>query len=690
MTPWLRVPRRRPDWLLDVYVGAVILLGAAVGLGAAWELVQGVPAPSNPALAVVLALAMLLSELVPLGLKGRDHNGFITISLAYAFALLFVLPGLSTAVVVAAASALADTVRGTVLRKTLFNAAMMGLSMAAGHGVLVVTNSSDLIHGDLLGLRLGGVLLAAAAVYLVNSILIIGVMTLVTGDTLQATFKRDLWASLPTDGLLLPLGPVMVVVGSFRPTMLPFAMLLTWAVYRSAQYAAERDREATHDHLTDLPNRRHLDVEIEEALERVTRTGGAAAVMLLDLNGFKGINDTFGHQAGDEVLVEIAGRIRSLMEDGAVASRLGGDEFAVLLPSVASLEEAELVALQIGEAVRVPLRLTQSTTPVSLGAAIGIALTGPDAGSATELLRSADAAMYQAKRTGHGHMVANSETVGADRYAELERAIADDELFLVFEPLLDARTEAVMGFEALVRWERPGHGIVPPAEFIPFAEQSPLIKPLTRWVVDAGLAHLAELHRAGHMVGISINVSARNMTDPGFAAEVLRTLEQHGVDGAWLTLEITETAVMHHTAASRHTMQTLVDHGIKLALDDFGAGHSSLAQIRDLPISVVKIDRSFLVDPDVERSHSILRAFVTLAHSLGLTSTAEGVQSRAVIAQLAEMGCDLVQGHWISKPLRASESAAWLAGRASLDPTSRRDVAAADVPDLDVAQEPVT
>ncbi len=596
--------------------------------------------------------------------------------MAYACALMFVLPGYTTAVLVGSVSATADTMRGVGPRKTAFNAAMMAMTIAAGQLVLHLGGADRLLDDPAAGLTIPlTIVLSCAVMFVVNGLLMTLLMSLVTHDDVSTVLRRDFWTTLPTDGILLPLGPVMVVVGAQHLLLLPFAMLLTFVVYQSAKYAAERERDATHDHLTGLPNRRLFETHVEQALDRTSRTGRRAAVLLLDLNGFKAINDIHGHQVGDEVLREVAGRLSQLSEESMVVSRLGGDEFAVLISPLESLESAELTAIEIARLLDRPIAPTPAHgAEFHVSASVGIAVTGPGVGSISELIREADAAMYQAKRHGLGHAVAHEDGAGGDPYAELDRAINEGELFCVYEPLLDARTEAVMGFEALVRWDRPGHGVVPPAQFIPFAEASPLIAPLTRWVLDDVLGHLRRLHDQGHRVGISVNVSARNLSDPGFLAEVLGLLDTHGVTPSALTLEITETALMRDTTRSLQTMTGLAEAGIRLALDDFGAGHSSLAKLRDLPVSVLKIDRSFLEDADTERGRTLLRTFIDLAASFGMASTAEGVQSRQDMALMAAMGCDLIQGHVISLPLRGPESAAWLAGRASIDTAAQPHV----------------
>ncbi len=428
-----------------------------------------------------------------------------------------------------------------------------------------------------------------------------------------------------------------------------------------------RDKEylAMHDPLTDLPNRRHFQQLLETSL--AVPGNGVTAVMLMDLDRFKEVNDALGHETGDALLRHVAERLRSHLGDRGVIARLGGDEFAVLLPGIASTEEAVAVGKDLARVLGAPVSIDQLS--LTARASIGIAC-GPEHGStAPTLLQRADVAMYAAKETGTGVRVyqPRDDKNTAERLAligDLTRAVERRELLVYFQPKLDPASGTVTGAEALARWHHGEHGFVPPDVFIPLAEHSGLIRPLTMHILEVALRRCAAWRRAGHDLQVAVNLSPNGLLDTTLPEAVTGLLVECGVPTNALTLEITESTIMADPTGSMATLQSLHAIGVKLSIDDFGTGHSSLSRLRDLPIDEVKIDKSFVQRLAIDhRDRAVVRSAVQLGHALGLQVVAEGVEDAATIDHLASEKCDLVQGYFVSRPLPANQFETWLADR---------------------------
>ena len=433
------------------------------------------------------------------------------------------------------------------------------------------------------------------------------------------------------------------------------AHLLGAAADRAA--AEERIRhQSLHDALTGLPNRVRLRQLLDEALAPGAEP---CALMILDLDGFKDVNDALGHAVGDRVLQQVAPRIAAAVGERGTVARLGGDEFAVLLRPDA---EAEAVAADVRAAFAAPFG--DGALAIPLDVSIGIAL-GPVHGNATStMLRQADVAMYRAKSTGSG-WATYSSTLDAPQMlrlsliAELRTAIAAGQLELHYQPVVSVQTGRLRSLEALVRWRHPERGLVPPQQFIPLAERSQLIGPLTLWVVNEALQRCAELGRAGLEVPrVAVNLSMHCLADARSAAAVrARLIDASDV----LSVEVTETALADERA--REFLEDLAGHGVSVSVDDFGTGYASLAHLRALPVEQLKIDRTFVEHLEQEpRDRAIVRTVVDLARALDLTVVAEGVESEVVAERLREIGVGLGQGFLWSPALPAAEFAAWLAG----------------------------
>jgi diguanylate cyclase (GGDEF)-like protein len=423
-------------------------------------------------------------------------------------------------------------------------------------------------------------------------------------------------------------------------------VITAWAVYRTSNLALERQHDANHDQLTGLSNRRVFRDEVEAALQQAARRGQKVAVVLLDLDGFKTVNDQLGHHIGDLVLKEIASRLDGYRRATDGLARLGGDEFGMLLPNDGA-DTATAVARRLLELVEQPCIV--SGFPVSVSGSFGIAVYphhGPDVDT---LIQHADVAMYLAKNTEDRIQTYNGENDRTrrgrfDLLGDLQSAIDTNELVMHYQPKIDLRTGAVTGVEALVRWQHPALGLIPPDEFIGLAEHTDLIGPLTDAVLELAIAQLSDWHRQGIEVTVAVNGSAGNLHDLAFPTRVAEILRRHTVDPRWLELEITENTVVTDPVRTAAVLRALRDMGVQLAIDDFGTGYSSLAHLRQLPVQIVKIDRSFVSDMLLRPEDGVVvRSIIDLAHNLGMTTTAEGVEDSGVLESLTMSGCDGAQ-----------------------------------------------
>jgi diguanylate cyclase (GGDEF)-like protein len=428
--------------------------------------------------------------------------------------------------------------------------------------------------------------------------------------------------------------------------------------------------EAMHDTLTGLANRAYLQRRLATALDEVAegRSPGAA-VMILDLDGFKEVNDTLGHQQGDHLLVEVAARLSTAVDTAGTVARLGGDEFAVLLGGTGDEDKVVRVARRILRALEHPIAL--DGMEVEVGGSLGVALAPVHATDPAALLKRADLAMYDAKASTHGLRVyqPDLDTTNPRRLtlvSELRAGLQSGQLMVHAQPQGRLGDGKVVSVEALVRWNHPELGAIAPDEFIPIAERSGLINQLTTRVLDLSLRAVADWRAVGHDLGIAVNLSTRSLHDADLVEEVSRLLRRHGVPAGRLTLEVTESSVMADPARATALLHQLRDLGVRLSVDDFGTGYSSLSYLKRLPVHEVKIDRSFVIGLS-ERSDdvAIVRAIVDLGRHLGLEVVAEGVEDQATWDLLASMGCDLGQGWHLGHPMPTEELAPWLTARAA-------------------------
>lgn len=425
---------------------------------------------------------------------------------------------------------------------------------------------------------------------------------------------------------------------------------------------------AMHDSLTGLPNRALLQDRLQQAIFVGQREEKELALLMMDLDRFKEINDTLGHHVGDLVLKEVGNRLPGVLRKSDTFARLGGDEFAAVLPST-DLDHAKETALKLLKALEAPVVVDGHNLHV--GASLGIVFFPDHGEDPCTLLKRADVAMYVAKNNQSGMAVYNPEH---DQHniknlvlvGELRDAIEEEELEVFYQPKININTGRVRGLEALVRWEHAKHGYVGPDEFISLAEYTGLIKPLTSWVMETAVQQYTYWQQGGVGVGtvLSVNLSSVSLLDPSFSEEVAALVKKHGIKPECLEFEITESAVMADPEQALKTIKKLRKYGIRLAIDDFGTGYSSLAYLRDLPLNEIKIDKSFVMNMMTDESDAmIVRSTIDLAHNLGMDVSAEGVDSAEILNRLKEMKCDGAQGYYLCVPLSPEDLAGWFERR---------------------------
>jgi diguanylate cyclase (GGDEF)-like protein len=497
---------------------------------------------------------------------------------------------------------------------------------------------------------------------------IVAVPTRPRAEALEAAYAREYgralgWANLYRL-LLLALAVILLAC-----TVYILVRLRRATVERNAATTALVARQlalqyqAHHDGLTDLPNRTLLHERLEDGVAAARDAGRPMALLIMDLDRFKEVNDTLGHHAGDALLREVAARLRVARRAGDTVARLGGDEFAILLPN-ATENAARARATRLLADLAQPFIVEERV--LEIGASIGIALYPEHGADAETLLRHADVALYVAKRENRGSILYSPEQDlhSATRLGltgALRRAIETGELVLHYQPIIEHLTRRVSGVEALVRWQHPLQGLLLPDHFIPLAEETGLIDLLSRWVLDAALQQCCAWRRDGLDLPVSVNLSMRNLQDQRLPESIAPLLTTYGVPPGWLTLEITESAVMADPERALGVLGQLRALGVRVAIDDFGTGYSSLAYLKRLPVDQLKIDRSFTLNVCVDRSDlAIVRSVIELGHQLDLQIVAEGVEDEESWKVLLDLGCDEALGYFFSRPLPAAALVRWL------------------------------
>ena len=423
--------------------------------------------------------------------------------------------------------------------------------------------------------------------------------------------------------------------------------------------------QAYHDQLTHLPNRVLFKDRLELAIAQAQRRNGALAVMFIDVDRFKLVNDTFGHAEGDALLRAIAARLSATLRRGDTLARLGGDEFTVLLPDIARPEDAEVIARKVLEAISPPIGLSKGQFRATVS--VGIALFPRDGSSAEELTRHADVAMYQVKRSGknaYRFFDPDLNTRHRDRIAlenDLRNALVRNEFELHYQPQVSVVQRRIVGVEALLRWQHPVLGPISPATFVQVAEEVGLIGEISAWVLEQACAQVAEWRRAGiEAPRMSINLSAHDFHRSNIVASITDCLERHALRPGQFEIEITESIMMNDTAGVTAKLQELRSSGISVAIDDFGTGYSALAYLQKFPVSTLKIDRSFVRDLEGPMTNPIIAAITGIARGFELELVAEGVENEEQARALRALGCDVMQGYLFARPSRAADASAWL------------------------------
>lgn len=423
-------------------------------------------------------------------------------------------------------------------------------------------------------------------------------------------------------------------------------------------------RLAYTDPITNLPNRARFSELVQEAVLIGLQEQHPIALLLIDLDRFKDVNDTLGHDRGDILLQQVSQRLNSVLFSPDVVARLGGDEFGILLTRLAVSNDVQLVVKKLMDCLEAPFMIDDIHIVVE--ASIGVATMPEHARDADTLLRCADIAMYRAKQMGSVYAVYepafnihSPERLGL--MAGLRDAIEQNQLLLHFQPKVDLLSGIILGIEALVRWNHPQLGMIPPDHFIPDAEKTGLITPLTRWVLIDALNYCKQLQSSGITLKMSVNLSARSLHDPHLLRLIDETLAATGTQPEQLMLEVTETAIVLDPIRARANLIALSELGVSLSIDDFGTGYTSLANIKRLPVKEIKIDRSFVTNMLSDRQDAmIVRTVIELGHNFDLTVVAEGVETKEVLDALAALGCDEIQGYFISKPLACAHLNTWL------------------------------
>ena len=664
----------RPD-PVDLYVAAVITVGAvcAIGLGVAG--VGDLRLLLSPEVAIFAVFA-LVGEFVPLKVFTRGAEGEVTTSTCFALATMLAAGPLAAFICLASANLLADGLRRKPVKKIAFNILQYAITIAAAGAVLSATTGLPRAHEPhIVPSDLIGVLLAAIVFFVFNTVIVATVIAMVQRLAVFTYLARDLLFQTSTAGLMLALAPVVVLTAEFALPAILLLFLPIFAVHRGGREAIAKEHQALHDALTGLPNRELFRDRIDQAVRAGRRNHNSAVVMIMDLDHFKEINDTLGHHMGDLLLQEVATRLKLAMRDSDTVARLGGDEFGVLLPHMETPGDATAVADNILAHLREPFVLEGMR--LEIDASIGLALH-PLHGEDNETLQQrADIAMYSAKQSGRGHAIFEPEL---DRHSPrrlalaggLRSAICDGNIQLYYQPKADLRTGRIIGAEALARWDHEEFGIVGPSEFVPIAEQTGLITPLTSFVLDAAIRQVRAWKDAGLELSVAVNLSARSFLDTQLAVEIPRLLAKWEVEAELLELEITESMLMADPARAEATLARLSQIGLTLSVDDFGTGYSSLANLKRLPVDTIKIDKSFVMDMALDASDAaIVRSTIDLAHNLGLTVVAEGVESEDAWRHLEALGCDFAQGYYLARPLPAEAATRMIRERG----TGRREMA---------------
>ena len=609
--------------LIDLYVAAVAVVARRID-GPGLFLGGDIVPPSKGVYVAIFCASLFVSESRAWFRFGDGSQ--VTPGWAFAFSIVLLGSPLVAIAAMAACTLYTDAREHKSATKIVFNAAQMTASLAAGALVLQLLDLRvPITDSGRLSYRWGiGVLASAALVFTANGLMTCVVLALHYKTSVRTMMGRSFFVSISADGALLALSPIFVVAIEYSLLMLPLLGVTAVLVYQSTQQALKRAYEANHDGLTHLLNRRTFDDHLRGFLGSRTEDR-RGAVLLMDLDGFKGINDQLGHQTGDQVLIGIADQLTRASPDSAVIARVGGDEFAVLLPDVGSEEATlEMVEKLRDEFVR---PIVVDGFPLSVGVSIGMAFVPADGRTPDDLLTAADAAMYRAKRYRTGVESRNSAGSrsargGLSLLGDLSDAISGDQLKVHYQPLTRFEDGTPKSMEALLRWQHPTLGHVPPGDFISLAEHTDLILPLTQFVLTQSTVDARAVDQFD--MRLSVNVSARNLQDRRFPSSVLRALDEAALSPTRLELEITESALANEPERSLYVISAMREAGVRVSIDGFGTGKSSFSLLRDLTVDRLKIDGTFVKGIATSpRQQVLVKAMVSLAKGLGIETVAK-------------------------------------------------------------------
>lgn len=640
------------------YIVTVSVVGAGMFV---WFVAQARDAaPSRPMSIALLMALVVLGEMAPIRVPFHGSTQDITLSTTFVFAL--VLLGEYEVAVIAqvVASTVTDALNHKPWWKTGFNATQYVISVAAAALVFeAMTSESYSRIAAITPQSLLAVLAAGMTLYVVNNLLIGVAIATSAKIPLIALLRDDLLFQVTVVVVLLSQAPLVVLASDHGTWLVPLFVPAVAVAYLNGLVSVQRNHDALHDALTALPNRAHL----EQRLRNDLAAGDSIAVLLADLDHFRDVNDTLGLGIGDRLLVEIGARIRESAGPESFVARFGGDEFAVVA-TVATPADVDALGARVAASFELPFAL--ESMPFHVSASVGCAL-GPEHGNDPDLLlRRAEIAMHVAKerRSRLEHY-----GPGIDRYdprrlkvlGGLGKVVERGQLEIRYQPKASFATGEVCGAEALIRWHHPEFGLVPPDEFVPLAEATGAIDTITRFLLDQTIRQCAEWRRYGWRLSVAVNVSPRNLQDATLVEHAAGALSRHDVPAELLEVEITESGAMRDLATAQLVLGRLRALGCRIALDDFGTGHSSLAHLRRLPVDTLKIDKSFVLGMATDDDDAAITvSTVRLAHSLGLSVVAEGVENEPVWRRLAAEGCEYAQGYYLSRPLDAASFATWL------------------------------
>jgi diguanylate cyclase (GGDEF)-like protein len=664
-------------WYSSVLVGWGALVLALHAMAASSLDEAGAPLAMTAVLLVVLELRPLIQG------RGHDPQG-VVMSTAFACAILFLWGPWPAIVVVSIASAAADRRMRKPAWKILFNVGQYNVSIVAAWVVMACSSRTPSVERPLTvltGVDLPWMLAACVAYFCTNLVLVSGVLAWTS--SFREFMFNDFVHYTATTFSVLALSPLIVTVANAAWELLPLLLIPLVLVYKMAQMSVEKEHQAGHDPLTGLPNRIHLQASLTAELAQSKRDGRPFGLLLIDLDHFKEVNDTLGHHVGDQLLIHFADRLANSVRPTDHVARLGGDEFAVIVPNA---DESE--ALGVAERIRASLENPVSLEGMRLEieASIGLAMHPEHALDAEDLLRLADVAMYVAKESRAGVVTYSSHrdhntTDRLTLLAELRQALDGGALSLQYQPKVSLRDRSLLGVEALIRWQHPERGFVPPEEFLPLAERSGLMQLVTQRIVMRALSQIADWRLLGLSVPVTVNVALSDLLDGRLADLVLTGLQRYELPPEMLQLEIDERVVAQHSDELSEVLQDLHALGLTLSLDDFGAGYSSLLWLEALPVAEIKIDRAFVGRlEEGQSSAAIVRAIADLAHAMGMRAVAEGVQTEAEWRALRELGCDGAQGWHVAGPMPAAQATEWLlAHHGGAEPVLTDAVARAEV-----------